>query len=175
MVDETIYREFIDWFKMGWHLPETEELVPLLKARFSTEEAAFFTGMPFGLTRLEAIAKAKGMDASELEAKLDALARKEVMYRRVVEDGVMYRLNDAFFTFLRSSYWSGLTDETKRALAPITNKYFLNGFFDDWADTHHRGLRTLPIEETIADTRQVVSYEDVVKLAETLDYPTVSY
>ena len=160
---------------MGWHLPETEELLPLLKARFSPEEAVFFTGMPLGLTRLEDIAEAKGMDPSELGEKLDALARKQVVYRRVVEDGVMYKLNDAFFTFLRSSYWSGREDETTRALAPITNKYYLNGFFDDWVDTHHRGLRTLPIEETIADTRQVVSYEDVVKLAETLDYPTVSY
>jgi electron transport complex protein RnfB len=173
--DEAIYREFIDWFKMGWHLPETEELLPLLKARFSPEEAAFFTGMPLGLTRLEDIAEAKGVDPSELGEKLDALARKQVMYRQVVEDGVMYKLNDAFFTFLRSSYWGGSEDEKTRALAPITNKYYLNGFFDDWVDTHYRGLRTLPIEETIADTKQVVSYEDVVKLAETLDYPTVSY
>ena len=57
MSDEAIYREFIDWFKMSWHLPETEELMPLIKARFSPEEAAFFTNMPLGLTRLEDIAE----------------------------------------------------------------------------------------------------------------------
>lgn len=75
MVDERIYREFIDWFKMGWHLPETEELLPLLKARFSPEEAAFFTGMPFGPTRLEDIAEARHY-FKDRQAGLERLARQ---------------------------------------------------------------------------------------------------
>ena len=40
MANEATYREFIDWFKQSWALPETEELLPLLKARFSLEQAA---------------------------------------------------------------------------------------------------------------------------------------
>jgi Pyruvate/2-oxoacid:ferredoxin oxidoreductase delta subunit len=103
------------------------------------------------------------------------MARRGVVYRRVVGDEVLYKLNDAFFTFLRSSYWAGGADETTKALAPLTNKYFLNGFFGNWADVHYQGLRTLPIQETIADTRQVMPYEDVVELAKSLDYPSVSY
>jgi ferredoxin len=173
--DEVIYREFIDWFKQSWQLPETEELLPLVKVRFSPEEAAFLSDMPHGMTRLEDLAEQKGMDPAELGPKLDAMARRGVVYRRVVDDAVLYKLNDAFFTFLRSSYWAGGEEETTKALAPLTNKYFLNGFFDSWADVHYQGLRTLPIEETIADTRQVMPYEDVVELAESLDYPTVSY
>ena len=51
--DEATYREFIEWLEKGWHLPETEELLPLVKARYSPEQAAFLTGMPFGLTKLE--------------------------------------------------------------------------------------------------------------------------
>jgi ferredoxin len=175
MSDEVIYREFIDWFKQSWPLPETEELLPLVKARFSPEEAAFLTDMPHGMTRLGDLAEQKGMDPAELGPKLDGMARRGVVYRRIVDDEVLYKLNDAFFTFLRSSYWAGSEDETTKSLAPLTNKYFLNGFFGNWADAHYQGLRTLPIEETIADTRQVMPYEDVVELAESLDYPTVSY
>ena len=175
MSDEVIYREFIDWFKLSWPLPEAEELLPLVKARFSPEEAAFLTDMPHGMTRLGDLAEQKGMDPAELGPKLDGLARRGVVYRRVVGDRVLYKLNDAFFTFLRSSYWAGSEDETTKSLAPLTNKYFLNGFFENWADVHYQGLRTLPIEETIADTRQVLPYEDVVELAKSLDYPTVSY
>jgi ferredoxin len=175
MSDEVIYREFIDWFKQSWPLPETEELLPLVKARFSPEEAVFLTDMPHGMTRLGDLAAQKGMDPAELGPKLDGMARRGVVYRRIVDDEVLYKLNDAFFTFLRSSYWAGSEDETTKSLAPLTNKYFLNGFFGNWADAHYQGLRTLPIEETIADTRQVMPYEDVVELAESLDYPTVSY
>jgi ferredoxin len=173
--EEAIYRDFIDWFKKSWHLPETEELLPLVKTRFSPEEAAFLTDMPLPMTRLEVLAELKGMDPAELEPKLDSLARRGVVYRRVTDDTVLYKLNDAFFSLLRSSFWHGRTDENTKALAPLTNKYCLNGFLDDWADVHYKGLRTLPIEETIADTRQIMPYEDVVKLVESLDYPTVSY
>jgi electron transport complex protein RnfB len=172
--DEAIYREFIDWFKLGWNLPETEELLPLVKARYSPEEAAFLTGMPLQLTKLEELAEAKGMDPAELGPRLDALAAQGVLYRRAACESVLYKLNDAFFTFLRSSFWGGGTDETTRALAPLTNKYYRNGFFDIWADVHYQGLRTLPIQETIADTRRITPYEDVVKVMESLDYFAVS-
>jgi ferredoxin len=172
--DEAIYRELIDWLKLGWHLPETEELLPLVKARYSPEEAAFLTGMPLQPTKLEELAEAKGMDPAELRPRLDALAAQGVLYRRAACESVLYKLNDAFFTFLRSSFWAGGTDEATRALAPLTNKYYRNGFFDIWADVHYQGLRTLPIGETIADTRQITPYEDVVKVMESLDYFAVS-
>jgi hypothetical protein len=173
--DEAIYREFIDWFKQAWPLPEAEVLVPLIQARFTPEEARFFTGFPLGLTRLEDLARMKEVDPAELGLRLDALAEKSVVYRRVGDDFVSYKLNDAFFTFLRSSFWAGGTDETKKALAPLTNQYFVNGFFDVWADAHLQGLRTLPIEETIADKRQIMPYEDVVEVMESLDYFAVSF
>jgi hypothetical protein len=88
--DEAIYREFIDWFKLGWNLPETEELLPLVKARYSPEEAAFLTGMPLQLTKLEELAEAKGMDPAELRPRLDALAAQGVLYRRAACESVLY-------------------------------------------------------------------------------------
>jgi hypothetical protein len=146
--DEAIYGGFIDWFKRSWQLPEADALVPLVKARFSPEEAAFLTGMPLGLTPLDDLAELKGMDPASLGLELDAMAQRGIVYRRDAETTVLYKLNDAFFTFLRSSFWHGRTDQTTRALAPLTNEYFHNGFFDNWADVHYKGLRTLPIEET---------------------------
>ena len=148
MSDEATYKAFIEWLKRSWHLPETQDLLVLVKERYSPEQAAFLTGMPLGLTKLEDLAEMKAMDPAELGPELDALARQGVMYRRVEGDTLLYKLNDAFFSFLRSSFWHGRWDEKTRALAPLTNKYFLNGFFENWAHVHHQGLRTLPIEET---------------------------
>jgi formate hydrogenlyase subunit 6/NADH:ubiquinone oxidoreductase subunit I len=173
--EEAVYREFIEWFGRGWPLPESDELLPLMKARFSPEEAAFLTGMPHGLTPLEKLAEEREVDAAQLEKQLDALARQGVVYRQASDGEVRYKLSDAFFTFLRSSHWAGRDDQTTRALAPITNRYYRDGFFANWADAHLQGLRALPVEETIADTRQILPYEDVVELVETLDYFTVSF
>ena len=174
MSDEAVYKAFIEWLKLSWHLPETEDLLPLVKERYSPEQAAFLTNMPLGLTKLEDLAAMKELDPAELEPELDALAKQGVVYRRVEGDTLFYKLNDAFFTFLRSSFWHGHKDEKTRALAPLTYKYFLPGFFEIWAHVDHQGLRTLPIGETIADTKQILPYEDVVKVLDSLDYFAVS-
>jgi NAD-dependent dihydropyrimidine dehydrogenase PreA subunit len=175
MSDDAIYRRFIDWFKNTWPLPETDELLPLVRARYSPEDAALLTDMPLRPASVEELAELKQADPRELATRLDALAKQGVVYRRVQEGGVLYRPSDAFFTFLRSSYWAGQDNETTRAIAPLTNRYFYNGFFANWADSHLQGLRALPVEETIEDTRQVLPYEDVVKVIDSLDYYTVSF
>ena len=176
MSDETIYGGFIDWLNRTWFsLPETEELTSLVKARYTPDEAALLTGMPFTSTNLEELARMKQMDPAELGERLDALSRKGVVYRRVKHDEVRYRLNDAFFVFLRSAFWPGRADEESIAIAPLANRYYYNGFFDQWADVHHQGLRAVPIEGTIEDTRHVMPYEDVVKVVESQDYFSVSH
>jgi ferredoxin len=172
--DESTYRAFIEWLKPSWHLPETEDLLALVKERYSPEQAAFLTDMPLSLTKLEDLAAMKGMDPAELAPELDALAKQGVVYRRAEGGTLLYKLNDAFFTFLRASFWHGAKDAKTRALAPLANKYYLNGFFENWAHVHQQGLRTLPVEETIADTKQILPYEDVVKVLDSLDYFAVS-
>jgi ferredoxin len=172
--EDGAYQAFIEWLKLSWHLPETEDLLALVKERYSPQQAIFLTNLPLGLTKLEDLAEMKGMDPAELGPELDELSRQGVVYRRVEGDTVLYKLNDAFFTFLRSSFWAGRFDEQTQALAPLTNKYYLNGFFQNWAYVHQQGLRTLPIEKTIAETKQILPYEDVVKVLDSLDYFAVS-
>lgn len=175
MVEEAIYTAFIDWFKnAGSHLPETEELMPAIMARYTPEDAAFLTGFPTRATCLADLARTKEMCLDDVEAKADALARQGILFRTVRSNEISYRLNDAFFTFLRSSFWRGDTDKATRTLAAATNRYYHSGFFDDWEHVHHKGLRTLPIDETIADKREILPYEDVVKVIDKLEYHTVS-
>jgi len=175
MSEESIYRDFIDWLgSTWWGLPESDELMPLIKARYAVEEAQFLTGMPFwGPSRgktLEELAKVKQMDAAELGPLLDALAGKGVVYRGGQGKSIRYGLNDSFFTLLRSSFWPGGTDEISKTAAPLVNRYFYDGFFDQYADAHTKGLRTLPVEGTIDDTRQFLPYEDVVKVLESQEH-----
>jgi len=176
MSGQEVYEKFIEWMRTGFSgMVESEEVLPMVMARYTPREAEILTGIPFAgpfpKPTLAELAEEKGMDAAELGAILDAAAKKGVVMR--IEDGdtVRYALNDAFFIFMRSSFWPGGADEASKTIAPLMNKYFHNGFFDSvFGDVHIRGLRTLPIEGAIEDTRTILPYEDVVKVIDGVEY-----
>jgi ferredoxin len=171
MSEQETYKHFVDWLKQSWvSLPESAELIPLIKARYTAEEAFLLTGMPFSGKSLEELVEIKKMDPAELARQLDALARKGVVFRTAKGGKVIYSLNDAFFVFLRSSFWPGRTDEASKAMAPLANQYFYHGFFDQYAGVQTRGLRALPVQETIEDNRQILPYEDVARVLEAQGY-----
>ncbi len=153
MSGEKIYEQFIEWLKQGFLLPDADELAPLIRARYGVEEAALLTGFPFSLTKLSDLAVAAGREEGEFKETLEALTVKDLLYRQLREDGPWFKLNGSFFTFLRSSFWAGRSDEQTKAIAGLTNKYYYHGFFDDWQHVHYQGLRALPINETIGDSR----------------------
>jgi hypothetical protein len=175
MSEEEIYRRFIEWMKKSWYgLPEAEEMIPLIKTRYTPEEASLLTGLPYSPTELEALAKLKGMNPSELAPRLDDLASKGVVFRSASGGKVGYSLNDSFFVLLRSSFWQEYPDQTRKAMAPLANRYFYRGFFDPYAGVQARGLRAIPVKETIADTREILPYEDVSKVLDAQDYICVT-
>jgi ferredoxin len=172
-MSQAAYEKFIAWLNKTWiGLPDSESLLPVVKARYSEEEAELLTGMPFSPKELSELSRAKGIPPGELSRKLDDLAGKGIVFRLSRGGNTYYALNDAFFVYLRGSFWPGRTDEASRAIAPLMNRYFLDGFFDQYAHVHTRGLRALPVEESI-DTdagRQVLPYEDVAGVLEKQDY-----
>jgi NAD-dependent dihydropyrimidine dehydrogenase PreA subunit len=172
---EEIYTRFIHWLRQTWWgLPEGDELLPLIKARYAPEEAALLTGMPFSGRNLEELAEMKGMEPAELDAQLHAMARKGLVFRSRRGETVRYSLNDSFFVFYRSSFWSGDIDEASKSIAPLVNQYHLHGFMDQYAGVQTKGLRTIPIEKTIEDPRRILPYEDVVKVLDAQEYFSVS-
>jgi formate hydrogenlyase subunit 6/NADH:ubiquinone oxidoreductase subunit I len=178
MSEKKVYERFIEWLdKAWWRLPESDHLMPTVMAFYTPEEAALLTGIPVsGKSKsLEELAEMKGMDPSELAPRLDALARKGAVWRSVKGEIVRYKLNDSFFTFLRGPFWAAEPDEGTKAMASPLNKYFFDGFMDQFAHAHTKGLRTIPIHKTIEDPRRILPYEDVVKYVDSQDYCTVSY
>lgn len=175
MSGQEIYGHFIDWLRQTWYgLPEADELMPLMMATYTPEEASLLTGMPFSGRNLEELAEMKQMDPTELKRQLDGLARKGLVFRTVRGDTFRYSLNDSYFVLLRGSFWSGRTDERNKTMAPLVNQYYYHGFYDQYDLTHLKGLRVLPIQEVIGDTRQILPYEEVVKVLDSVSYFTVS-
>ena len=155
-------------------MPETKDLEPLIRARYTPEEATLLTGIPFRATSLEELAEAKGMEPAELGARLDVLAEKGVVYRRVWSGQVRYRLNDMLFVFMRSSFWPGGTDAATQTLASLANRYYYE-FIEQWDDIERKGLRTVPINKTIEDRRSVLTYDDVSKIVDEREYWAVTH
>jgi electron transport complex protein RnfB len=175
MPDKKIYEEFIEWLgNTWWELPESKYLLPMFKANFNPEEAKFLTDFPFEPTSLEKLADLKGMDTEKLKSKLKVLGEKGMIYKSARGDSVRYRLNDTFFSLMRANLWPGLQNERAKESSPMINKYYLDGWFDQYRDVHYKGLRALPIEETVEDTRQIVPFEDIVKVIDSFEYYTVS-
>ena len=117
---EEVYRQFIDWLKRTWwDLPEREELMPMISAHYSPEEAQILNGMPFSNKSLEELAEMKQIEPAKLKEFLDALAKKGAVFRTVTSDSTRYRLNDSFFVFLRAAFWPENLDTATRAMAPV--------------------------------------------------------
>ena len=172
---DKVYNQFIDWIgKAWWELPPSEFLLPMIKASYTPEEAAFLTGIPLHSTTIEDLIKLKSIAREELEPLLLELGRKGMIYKSRRGDSVRYRLNETFFALLRASFWSGRVDERTKNAAPAVNKYFLDNWFEQYNQVHHRGLRTLPIAKTIQDDRTILPYEDVLKVVADFEYYTVS-
>jgi H+/Na+-translocating ferredoxin:NAD+ oxidoreductase subunit B len=175
MGENTVYIDFMEWLKQAWYgLPESKEVLPLIQARFNEEEAAFLTGFPFRKAPIAELMELKKMEEKELMDKLDAMAQKGLVWKDHKRDTTRYALNDLFFSIYRSGFWSGRGDDYTSKMAPPANRYILNGAMDNFAMAENKGLRTLPIQETIMPNTTIKPYEDVVKLLDTFEYYTVS-
>ncbi len=170
-----IYSRFIDWLDKGWwHLPASEHLLPSIKAFLTPEEAALLTGLPFKPTALQELVILKGLQADDLGIKLDALARKGVVWRAERDGRILYNLNDAFFIFFRGPFSALHLDQAAAAMAPSLNRYVRDGLMDQLAPVGTKPLRTIPIGGTIEDPRRIAPYEDVMKIIESQNFLAVS-
>ncbi len=172
---EEVYRRFIDWFSKSWFgLPESEHLLPSVAALYTPGEAELLTGLPPASQELSELSQAKGIAESELALRLDRLARKGLVFRTQKDGVVKYRPNDAFFVFMRGAFWAGRPYGPSAVSAEPINRYFYDGFMDQFAHAHLKGLRTLPIQKTIKDPRRIMPYDEAAALIDTLDCFTVS-
>ena len=174
METQDVYRRFIAWLKKSWYgVPRPEEALPLLRARYTEEEAALLTGMPFAQKPLEELVMLKGMEPERLGEILDQMARKGLVFRDEKDGIPRYGVNDVFFG-MRTFGWPGRTDEASRAVAPPANRYWEHGFLDPWEPVREKGLRVLPIMETVENASGVRPYEDAVRLLDSFNYFVVT-
>jgi ferredoxin len=175
-VGKEVYENLINWYgQTWWELTESDHLWPMIMSYITPEEAEFLTGFPHRAKKVEELAELKDRDPEELRPYLKKLAVRGLLFEDIRKETARYRLNDTFFVFLRAVYWPGNENEDVKAHARHINKYFLDGWFDQYKDVHWKGLRAIPIEKTIEDTRSIMPFEDIVKVIEDREYYSVSF
>lgn len=171
MSDQRDYSRFIKHMQ-SWTigLPESEFLTPLLESRLTPEEADFLADLPFLPYAVEQLAERLGTSAADLSRKLDPLAERGLVFRHESKDTIRYALNDSIFMLYRSPFWAGKTDEPSRKLAIHANLYYSSEMGAENRSYPTSMVRAIPVENTIKDERQVMPYEDLVKVLEQQDY-----
>jgi len=125
--DQEIYQAFVDWMDQFFGFPDAESRMAVAMATFSRDEALLMTGMSFQGRDLEELAEEKGIDPAELGPRLEAMAKKGLVFRSVKAGTVRYSLNDAFFGIYRGTFWPGTDDERSREIAPSANQVNVPG------------------------------------------------
>lgn len=175
MSDEEVYENLIASLRYWiFGLPESELLLPLLRVRFTPNEAEFLSRFPHKPSTLEQLAGIYGKTAEELLDMMRPMRGKGLIYQVEGKSAVRYSLPDSIFMFYRMPGWRGKDDAWNREIAPMLNRYYIEDMGADFMGFPTKGLRAIPIAHTVEDTKQILPYEDVLAFVEREDYHTVS-
>jgi len=180
MPHEEAYSGFMEWLKAfsGFAAADEHLAMKLVRAGYTPDEAALLNGVsPWEAKTAEELAEERQLDPDELREQLDQLGMKGSVWRTVEAGKTTYRLNDPVFYFARSLMWPGEYHEVAREVAPLINEYMhlhsdkqANVPLMDRAENKVYQVPshyvTIPIERTVEDPRQMMPYEDVVRLLE---------
>jgi len=147
----------------------------MIKAHISPEEAEFLMDVPvMGAKTPEQIAAIKEMDPDECLKKIKVLANKAIIYESIRGDAPpRYRLFSPTEMFLRPFHVER-EEESYKTMANLRNKYFMDGWHSQAKHIPHPGLRAIPIEKTVDDTRKFLPFEDIVKVIDNYEFYSVS-
>ncbi len=176
MTEKEIYQNFIDYMDNPvWKFTDSEHKMPMITSFISPEEALFLTGFPQSSKSLEEIAALKEMDLAELTQTVKALCRKGLIYEGNRNGSIRYRLWTAMEMFVRAPFWSGRDEEPQRTMAHHSNKYYMDGWYDQHKPFVHQELRSIPINATIDDITGIMPFEDILKVVDNYEYYSVSH
>jgi ferredoxin len=175
MSDKQPYTDLMEHLK-NWlfGVPNPDEMMSILEFRFTPEEAGFLAKLPHMPHSLDQLSAKLGIPRDELSEKMDPMIKKGLIYEVEGRSAVRYSFPDHLFFLMRMPGWKGEDNEHNRKLLPMVNKYYINDFGADFMGYPTKGLRAIPIAQTVKDPRVVTPYEDVLAFVDQQDYHSVS-
>lgn len=168
---EKLTRHIRNWL---FGLPDSKILRKLIETRFTPEEADFLSRFPHKPTTLDLLSKHLNMTHDELLEKMDAVIKKGFVCEFESTKSIRYAFTDPIFFYYRMPGWKGQSDEWNREISPLLNDYYTNHLGANFLGTSTKGLRAIPIAQTIKDPRQILPYEDILSFVDQEDYRCVT-
>jgi electron transport complex protein RnfB len=138
-------REFLDQFPLGFPQTPSGVEIKILKRLFTEEEADIAVLLTPFPEQAGQIAERAGMDAQELEEKLESMSNK----------GLVFRLRRHGETFYNSApFMIGLYEysvkKIDKELAALFKEYYETAYLDEMGASNVPGFKVIPIEKNVA-------------------------
>lgn len=173
--DRELYTGLLKWMCTSWFsIPITDNSIMMIAYRYTPEEAEYLTGFPLSPKTFEDLAGFKNTGTDELRRKINELTMKGLLYS-FTKNGKRYYLLNEIYTSLRTWGWPGPapTPENKDYAALLET--WGSEFMAPWAEVRERGLRAIPIQQTVEDDRHILPYEDIRKVLDSYTYFCVTH
>jgi len=158
---EEIYerlRETLDRHPAG--CPPAPEIMEILKAFFTPEEARVALGLGFRPSPAEAVARRAGVDPEEARARLESLADKGVVFAREKDGAWGYALLPVMPGIFEFPYMKGMDPGLREKLTPLWKSY-LPKLSREFGTPEVSLSRIVPIQEEVESAPGVLPYEKV--------------
>ncbi|MDY6794030.1 MAG: 4Fe-4S dicluster domain-containing protein [Actinomycetota bacterium] len=149
----------LDNFPAG--APESDNLLELLRIIFDDREAELALDLAGGPEPLESISNRLGRDAGELEAILEGMADKGLVYAKQKEGVKSYNLLPLVPGIFELQFMKAEVNPEKRRVAELFDKYYHEGWGEANFTSDTAMARVMMVEEEIPSKEEVLPYEKV--------------
>lgn len=138
-------REFLDQFPLGFPQTPSGVEIKILKRLFTEDEADIAVLLTPFPEQAGPIAEQTGLDAKELEEKLESMSNKGLVFRLQRQGKTFY--NTAPFMIGLYEYSVNKID---KELAALFKEYYETAYLDEMGASNVPGFKVIPIEKNVA-------------------------
>jgi len=147
-------REFLDQFPIGFRKTQSGVEIEILKRLFTEEEADLATFLTIRPERARSIARRAGKNSTEVEKKLDLMAKKGLVFRAKRDNKTRY--NAAPFMIGLYEY---SVNKINKELAQLFKNYYHAAGLEELGASNIPGFKVIPLEETIQTDTTLFPYQ----------------
>jgi ferredoxin len=147
-------REFLNRFPIGFRKTDSGVEIEILKRLFTEEEAELTTFLTIRPERPQSIARRAGKNIAEIKNKLEAMAKKGLIFRSRRDKKILY--NSAPFMIGLYEYSVNKID---KELAQLFKDYYYEAGLEELGASNIPGFKVIPLEETIQTETTLFPYQ----------------
>lgn len=146
--------------------PYTKELVDILAALFSPEEARIAARLPFKPVRLDELARELGREKEELAGILTGLADRGLLYQNKERFGLLPLVPG----MAETQFMSGEASPHKRHLAQLFADYYRPGIGLALVSRELPYSRVIPVGRVVESRQEILPYEQAAEVVRAAGY-----